>query len=240
LEKWQAIKLLGKELAGGQDKMFSSQKHVFWEAFLVAILIFGIGIFLGVVLENWRTGKIEYLYQQSEVKLLDIRTQSEIYSSTELNCKTAIEENLKFADRIYEEAKALQRYEEAGKLTESLKLEHEKYDVLRALLWANSINVKKKCRADYHNVVYIYKYNDLSINEKQEQTVFSSILSELKQKKGAEIVLIPMAGDNNLASVSLMMSLYNVTESELPIILINEKIKITELKTVEEIEKLLK
>ena len=48
-----------------------------------------------------------------------------------------------------------------------------------------------------------------------------------------------MAGDNDLSSINLLMELYDTTEEELPVILIDEKIKITELQTVEEIEKLL-
>jgi len=217
--------------------MFKSQKNVFWEALLVTILIFGIGVFLGVVLENWRTNKVDYLYQQSEIKLFDIRTQSEIYSSGEFECKTAVEENLKFADRIFEEAEILSRYEGAGRLTDNLKLEHKKYDILRALLWINSIKIKKECKADYHNVVYIYHYNNLEIATKAEQGVFSKLLSELKQNQGDKVMLIPMAGDNNLTSVSIMMNKYNITESELPVILIDEKIKITDLKKIEELEK---
>lgn len=220
--------------------MFNSQKHVFWEALLVTILIFGIGVFLGVVLENWRTSRVDYLYQQSEVSLLDIRAQSELYSLEDFDCKIAVEENIEFADRIFKEAELLSRYEGAGRLTDALNLEHKKYDVLRALLWANSIKIKKKCKASYYNVVYIYEYNDLDIATKAEQGVFSRILAELKEKKGSDVILIPIAGDNNLTSVKLLMNRYNITESKLPVILIDEKIKITELKTVEEIEKLLK
>lgn len=220
--------------------MFESQKHAFWEALLVTILIFGIGVFLGVVLENWRTGRIEYLYQESEVKLLDIRTQSEIYSSREFDCKTAVKENIEFADRIFKEAELLSRYEGAGRLTESLKLQHKKYDILRALLWLNSIKIKKNCNAFYSNVVYVYDYNDLNIDTKAKQAVFSNILTELKGKRGNEVMLIPMAGDNDLSSINLLMNLYNITESELPIILIDERIKITELQNVEDIEKLIK
>jgi len=220
--------------------MFQSQKHVFWEALLVTILIFGIGVFIGVVIENWRTSRAGELYQKSEVGLLDIRTQNEIYSLGEFNCDSAIEENLKFAGRIYEEAKILERYETAERLTESLNLEHKKYDVLRALLWINSMKIKKQCNASYHNVVYLYDYIEPSIDIKAEQAVFSRILSELKDKKGNKIMLIPMAGDNNLSSINILIARYNVTEKELPVILIDEKIKITELQKVEEIEKLIR
>jgi|SRR3989338_6322353 len=220
--------------------MFQSQKHVFWEALLITILIFGIGVFIGVVIENWRTGKINYFYQESEVKLLDIRTQNEIYALGEFECKTAVEENSVFAGRIYEEAKTLERYETAQRLTERLMLEHKKYDVLRALLWINSIKIKKQCNASYYNVVYLYEYVEPSVDTKSKQAVFSRVLSELKQKKGGKIILIPLAGDNNLSSVSLLMNRYNVTEQELPVVLIDEKIKIAELQKVEEIEKLVR
>lgn len=219
--------------------MFKSQKNVFWEALLITILIFGIGVFIGVIIENWRTNRISDLYQQSDVELLDIRTQNEIYSLGDFNCETAIEENLRFADRIYEEAKVLNRYERARRITDSLKLQHRKYDILRALLWVNSIKIKKKCRADYYNIVYIYDYNDPSLDTKAKQSVFSKILSELKEEKGNEIMLIPMAGDNNLSSISLLMDFYSVTEEELPVILIDEKTKITEVESVEDVEKLL-
>ncbi len=219
--------------------MFKSQKHVFWQALLVTIIVFGLGIVVGIIFENWRANKIDYLYKQSELSLLDMQAQGEIYSSTRLNCESSIEENLIFADRIFQEAEVLARYEGAERLTNELQLEHKKYDVLRASLWMNSIEIKKRCKADFHNIVYIYKYNDPEVGIKAEQGVFSKILSELKGKRGSEIILIPIAGDNNLSSVSLMMKLYNVSESELPVILIDEKIKVTEVQSVEEIEKLL-
>ncbi len=219
--------------------MFKSQKHVFWEALLITVLIFGLGVFIGVVIESWRTSRISDLYQQADVQLLDIKTQNEIFSLEDFDCETAMEENIKFADRIYEEAKILDRYETARRLTDSLKLQHKKYDVLRALLWINSMKIKKSCRGDYHNVVYIYKYNDPGLEVKAKQSVFANILAELKQEKGNEIILIPMAGDNDLSSVSLLMDMYDITEEELPIILIDERFKITEIESVREIEKLL-
>ncbi len=220
--------------------MFQSQKNVFWQALLVTIFVFGTGILLGFMLENWRTSKISTLYAQSEIDLLDIRIQNEIYSLTEIDCEEAINENVVFADRVYSEAKLLEKHEKATKISQGIILQHKKYDLLRTLFWLNSIKIKNKCNATYHNVVYIYKYNNQSWDIKAKQSVYSNLLAQLKQKKGEEIMLIPIAGDNNLHSVSLLMFSYNITESELPVVLIDEKIKITELKTIEEIERLLK
>jgi hypothetical protein len=192
-----------------------------------------------LLLENWRMSKIDYLYRESEIVLLDIKALGEITSSVNLDCEESIEQNRVFADRIFQEAEVLSRYEGAQNLREDLSIEHKKYDVLRAILWKNSIELRKKCKADFHTVVYIYQYNEPSIDTKAKQGVFSRILSELKQEKGSEIVLIPLAGDNNLSSVSLMMDLYNVSEKELPVILIDEETKINELTSAAELLELL-
>lgn len=219
--------------------MFTSQKHVFWQAFILAVLVFALGILLGFALENWRTNQIQEFYQQSELNLLDIRIQNDIYSLSSIDCNQLIAENIDFGNQIYEQAKLLDQYESASKLSNSIVLEHKKYDLLRALFWANAIKTKEKCNAPYHNVVYLYSYNTKDLTIKAKQTVFSRILGELKQEKADKIMLIPLSGDNNLSSVRLMMNLYNITEKELPVILINEKTKITSLESKEQIASLI-
>ncbi len=216
-------------------KILRSEKHVFWEALIITIFIFGAGIISGLLLENWRVSKVDNFYRESEIILLDIKALGELTSSVNLDCDESIHQNMVFADRIFEEAELLARYEGAQNLKENMATEHKKYDILRAILWKNSIEIRKKCKADFHTVVYIYQYQEPTIDTKAKQGVFSRILSELKEEKGSEIILIPLAGDNNLSSVSLMMDIYNVSEQELPIILIDEKTKITEVTSVEEI-----
>jgi hypothetical protein len=220
--------------------VLKSQKHVFWIALLFAAVVFAAGIMLGYALENWRTSRIETLYFQAELNLLDMRIQNDAYSINKINCDMAIEENINFANRVYEDAKLLDRYESANKISESIILQHKRYDLLRALLWINSIKTKEECKARYHNVVYLYKYNNLTMEDKARQAVFSNILKDLKENEKDSIILIPLAGDNSLVSVSLLMSSYNVSESELPVILIDEKTKVTKVQKVEEIENLLK
>ncbi len=217
--------------------MLKSQKHVFWEAFLITILIFGIGIFFGVLIENWRTKGIDDFFQKSEVDLLDIKLQNEIYSRGDFNCETAVYENLKFADRIYEEAKLLDRYEKASKLTENIQLEHKKYDILRAMLLLNSIKIQEKCNKTYYEVVYFYRFNNPQLELKAKQNVFSKLLTELKDRKGGDILLIPIAADTEASSINMILDRYNISKEELPLILINREIKITEIQNIEELVK---
>ncbi|MEM0465850.1 MAG: hypothetical protein QXW97_04100 [Candidatus Pacearchaeota archaeon] len=220
--------------------MLNSQKHVFWQALLVTFLIFLIGIFFGVILENFRIGKIDDLYQKSEINLLDIKLQTEIYSMGNFNCEVAVNENFEFAERIYKEALLLERYQSASNLKEDLNTRHRKYDLLRANLFLNSLMIKEKCNESYKNVVYLYKMNNQTLDIKAKQNTFSKLLYELKKKMGNSILLIPIAGDNNLVSVNLIMDKFNITKDDLPVILINEKIKVKDLQTIEELEKYFK
>ncbi|MEK6914814.1 MAG: hypothetical protein AABW83_04140 [Nanoarchaeota archaeon] len=211
----------------------TNDKIAFWHAFVITLFIFLIGIFIGILLENWRSNQISNLYQQSELDLLDIKLQSEIYTFGEFDCKDAIEKNIDFADKIFEEAEIIGRYEYASKLTDNIRIQHKKYDLLRTNLLLNSIKIKEKCKNNYNEVVYFYKYNDPSINTKAKQEAFSKILEKIKDEKGHDLLLIPIAGDNNIIAVNLLLKNYDI--KELPTILINRKIKVTDIKTAEEI-----
>lgn len=212
----------------------ASNKRVLWQAFIAACIIFGIGIFLGFMLENYRTSKIAGLFARSEIVLLDARIQNQIYQTEGFDCETAVRENIDFGDRTYNEARMLDRDVKANKISSSIIQEHKKYDLLRVLFWMNSIEIKQSCNATYHNVVYFYDFIDPPLEKNSKQAVFSNMLKDLKDKYGDDIMLIPIAGDNNLTSVNLMMNKYGVTE--LPTILIDEKIKIENLETSEELE----
>jgi hypothetical protein len=215
-------------------KLFQSEKHVFWQALIVALIIFNFGIFLGYMLESARVGKVSELYAESELALLDVKIQSELFNFEDLDCNIAIKENTNFADRIFEEAKILDRFETASRITENIKLQHKKYDLLRTLFWINSIKIKNRCNASFHDVVYFYQYNEPSTGQKAKQAVFSKVLEELKDKKGEKVMLIPIAADNNISAVDILLKSHNI--SVLPTILIDEEIKITELTSVEELE----
>lgn len=214
--------------------MFENPRHVFWQALVAAVIVFGFGIWLGFLLENYRTSRAGIAFAKSEVDLIDVRVQSEIYKEREINCVTAVRENIAFGDRIYEEAKQLDRGKQANKLTEDIVYQHKKYDVLRAIFWINSMTIRERCNSSYHNVVYFYQYQNPDLEKKAQQGVFSDLLRELKERYGSEVMLIPLAGDNNITSIALLRDYYNI--SSLPTILVDEQVKIEKLGTLEELE----
>jgi len=218
-------------------RLFQSEKHVFWQALVLALIIFNFGIFLGYMLESSRVGKVSRLYAESELALLDVRMQAELFDFEvdDLQCEAAIQGNIEIEDKIFEESKILDKFEAASRITENIKLQHKKYDLLRTLFWINSIKIKKQCNASFHNVVYFYKYNEPSLEQKAKQTVFSKLLEQLKEKQGDDIMLIPIAADNNISSVNMLLKTYNITE--LPTVLIDEKERVTEIVNIDDLER---
>ena len=205
----------------------SNKKSVFWEALILAIFIFASGIFLGYLLEMNRTNDVITLYQQSELDMLDLKAQDSIMNLNNINCQLFFNEILDFADRTYNDAKLLERYEDANEISKGIMLQHKKYDLLRTSLWIDSIKLKEKCDINFTTVVYFYEYKSDDLEIKAEQTVFSKKLGELKEEFGSKVLLIPIAGNLEISSVDYILTEYNIIR--LPSILINENIKIDNL-----------
>lgn len=192
---------------------------------------------MGYMLESSRIEKINKMYLEAEMELLDQRIQRDTLDTFDFECGALIKENIEFGDKIFEEALVIDRYEKANRINKEIIMQHKRFDLLRTLFWINSIYIKEKCNSDYHNLVYIYQYNEPSITQKAKQKFFSNLLLEIKEKKGNNVMLIPIAGDNNISSIDLILDKHNITE--FPVILIDEKIIITDVESIEDVEKYL-
>jgi len=217
--------------------IIKNQKYIFLYALVLTFLVFNLGIFFGYMLESSRIGKINTMYLNAENELLDQITQKGALDVLDLNCDLLVEENIKFGDKIFNEALEIKKYEEANRINNDIIFQHKRFDLLRALFWMNSLKIKQQCNSDYHNLVYFYKYNNPTIEQESKQDFFSNLLKEIKEKKGNDVMLIPIAADNDLPSINLLIEKYNITE--LPTILIDEKIKLSDVRTMEDIEKYL-
>ena len=209
-------------------------KHIFWEALILAIFIFIIGIFLGYLMEKNRTSQLVSLYQQSELDLLDLQIQENALSLRRFDCNIATSELINFANRVYDEARLLERYEGANEFSKEIIIQHKKYDLLRALLWVDSIGVKERCNESFDNLVYFYNYQSADLDVISAQNVMSKKLLENKTKYGEKIILIPIAGNLNISSIDYLKSSYNITS--IPAILVNEKIIIDDFNELDKLE----
>jgi len=189
------------------------------------------------MLESSRINKINDWAFQAEMEILDQKIQENALDIIDFDCEILVQNNIDFADRIFEEAQKIDNYEKANRINQDIIFQHKRYDLLRTLFWINSIKIKEKCNSDYHTIVYLYQYNEPTFDQKAKQRVFSKLLTEIKVAKGRDVMLIPIAADNGLPSINLLVEAYGV--DVLPTILIDEDIILSELSSAEEIEKYL-
>ena len=193
---------------------------------------------LGILFENSRTSKLENFYKSSETQIFDVQlTGNLLLNSLNPDCSIALQENIDFADKIYEEAKTLEKYDASNKITDDIIKLHSRYDLLRTMLWLNVIGLQEKCPNETNIVVYLYQYVEPSINTQAKQIAISKVTSDLKKKYGDKVLLIPLAYDTGVKSLNLLRSKYQI--NEFPVVIINQKNKINDLTTVEELEKYL-
>lgn len=215
--------------------MLKSKKHVFWEALVITVAIFLMGLFLGMLIETNNSSKISNLYLQSEISLTDAMAASRLTEEFDFDCDAIKQSNIDFADRVYQEAKLLEQYEESGKLTDTLLLFHKNYDLLRTLLWTSNQKSLERCD-NYDLFVYLYEYQSENITKKATQNVWSKIILDVKAEN-ENILLIPIATDQNLTSLDLLINEHGITQ--FPALVINNNQVIYDLQNVESIEKFL-
>jgi hypothetical protein len=214
-----------------------NSKHSFWLALIFTISIFIIGLSLGFLLENQRQDFVQIKLFNSEINLLDEQIRSNLFDNFDINCDIRLESTFNFADKIYWDARELENYEGSSNFVNDYKVIHKRYDLLRVLLWKESLNLKENCNSDFHTIIYFYDYDSQDLSLKSKQLVFSRVLLDLKEKYGGKILLIPIALNLEIESVQLLADKYTVSSS--PSILIDESILIQDIPSIEELEKVI-
>lgn len=215
--------------------VLKSRKHVFWEALIITIVIFLGGLFLGMLIEASNSSKISNLYLQSEISLTDASSTTRLVKDMDLDCEVIRDQNIEVANRIYEEAKLLEEYEDSGKLTDTMKFLHKKYDLLRTLLWISNEDSIAECE-NYNLVVYLYEYNSEDKQVKAIQNVWSKVLLDVREQS-FNFMLLPIAANQNLTSLELLKEKYEI--KQLPAIVVNDKKVLYDIKDASSVLELL-
>lgn len=210
------------------------EKRALWQALVFTLIIFAVGFLFGFALENSRADDVQLALINSEISSLDQQVRTRGINQFEIECAPAKESAFKFADKIYEESSKLELLDSSSKFTETLKILHKKYDLLRVILWMEAIELKKQCD-EIHTVVYIFEYASEDNEKKALQSAFSRLLLDEKNEHPDEILLIPIAGNLDIESANLILEKYEV--DKLPVVIINEKKIIYELTSRDELEK---
>jgi len=209
-------------MVNSEKKTGMSRKWAFFQALLLTVVIFVIGMYAGVLLEEGKFEEVNDYYITSEVSMMDILSLDNLIGSVDVSCSELEIANYNLLDRVYEESRILTQYEESEKMTESLKNFHRKYDVMRTYLWINAIKIKEVCKSEINTIVYLYNYDEEDLTKKAEQNVWSRLLGEVKAEKGREVVLIPIAVDPELVSLKVLVEKYGI--KTYPSVIVNDQV----------------
>jgi len=209
------------------------KKYVFFQALLLTVVMFIVGMYVGIAFEDKNLNNAEQYFSISETSLMDIMALNDLLDSGKVSCDLLEQTNYDFANKIYHEATLLDDYEKSGRITDNFLYIHRKYDLLRTFLWMNAIKVKKQCNSNFSTVVYLYNYEVDDLVIKAEQTVWSKMLYELKQSEGENILLIPIARSDEFISLNALTSELGITQY--PVVIVNEKDVFYDIASIDDI-----
>lgn len=198
--------------------------NVFLKTAAITVFVFSLGLGMGLWLDLARQADVERSLIDTSIEISDVFTLDLLYR-TFINgssfCEAAVRSNLEFNQRIYQEGIELDRLETINKLGPDVLSKKRRYALLQMQFWLNAIQIKNRCNADYDNVVYMYNYEDTP-QEKIDQAVQSNVLTDLKNKCGNRVMLIPIPIDIGIASIDTVKYHYNI--EKVPTVLINEEV----------------
>ncbi len=203
--------------------MVIKMNNVFLQALILTIIVFIGGIFFGISLEGNRIEEINDYYLDSEIRMMDILSFNNLVETVNISCEELTDSNFKLVDKVYFEAKKIEKYIDSNKLNTDLENFNKKYSVLRTYLWIDSIKVREKCGNSFNTIVYLYNGSSKDLTVMAKQNVFSKILEEVKMETGRSVLLIPIDVSSDLSSLNSLISKYNPEKREFPIIILNEE-----------------
>ena len=209
-------------------------KHSFWQALVIALIIFWTGILVGVFFEHARVQKASNFYFDSETEIFDFELISDIVSESNLSCSEINYKSIEFADKIYQGCMKLEKYDNSNKITGEIISLHRRYDLLRTMLWKEIIQNKKRCPDEINTIVYLYQYKDPTINLRATQSTISNYLTDIKKEYGDNVILIPIAADTDIGSLNILRDIYGL--DSIPTVFVNEELKIDNLNNLNKIE----
>lgn len=213
-------------------------KNIFLKVLALTILIFVIGLYGGVLLDNYRLSAVSDSVTEidnlwNDARLLQSYIERYSQNSTDY-CSLLLSENLVAGDKIYKEGLMVEDYEKANRFTPSLVLEKERYALLDLQFWQNTVDLKKACNANYSTVIYFYsQYNKTVV-----QGFEDNVLLDLKQKCGPQIIYITFPADMNITTLDTIKKIYNITS--LPAVMINESVVLYSPITMQDMDKYVK
>ncbi len=200
-----------------KQEMVSFKVYVF--TFILTVIIFSLGLLLGVTLENERQRIVHEDLVQYQSDLENIMLQEALIEGDSMECESfplMFKDLYKNLDNMGE---TLEDYQARGKFHES---EFEKlkvqYTTLSIRTWLLMEKVRKSCPGDLSTILYFY--SSKSCRDCLSQGV---VLDAIKKEYGMRVMIFPIDKDLEHPGVHSLSAYFNVTTA--PTLVVNSRIK---------------
>lgn len=201
-------------------RTIKNKKRYFY-AFFLTMVVFALGLVLGLTLENQKAASISKELQLQEIELNSLQLQylflEEVESENQCSIvMTTIEDNLKKLSKLIDK---LDAYEEDGAFSKDQQefvLLKREYTLSNIRYWMLSQKSQEACKPDNVNVVYFYS-DDCADCDTQ-----GYVLSDLKGRLNEKILVYPIDVSIEEPVVSMVLEEYNITEY--PSLIIEDKV----------------
>tara|TARA_Y100000310_G_scaffold339840_1_gene433760 strand:- start:38 stop:736 length:699 start_codon:yes stop_codon:yes gene_type:complete len=205
-------------VASEKFRKISKDKYVI--AGILTLLIFSLGLTLGLVLEEQRYNLVEDLNQEQDVKYLSLQLQYLYLTSfsNNDNCavlSTTLKETIKELDKSLGQVISWEEEEKTSETDKTLFQRRYVLDNLR--YWLLAKEGKKKCDLNIVPIIYFYSSDCPSCPNQ------GTILTYFKRLFGEQVLTFPINLDlrNQEPMVEIAISQFNVTK--LPTLVIDNK-----------------
>lgn len=213
-------------------------RRVYIQAGILSLFVLLIGMMMGIWIDNYRLNTIRNALSEVDINSYDARLLNsylQIFGNE--YCDVALEQNLAYNNKIYEEGKKIENKLAANTFNTEAQQEWRRYTLLQTQFWLNSVELKEMCGFDYHTVVHLFRQKNTTVVEEVNNKVQSSILLDLKDVCGRKMMLIPITVDTDLIVVDAIAKQFDI--SEYPAVIVDESFVFQGVTTKDKLNELL-
>ena len=197
------------------------KRKISWRIYITAgvitLVVFSLGVGLGFFISNEKYGIIKYDLENLQLKQKDIELELLLISSIgEKSCETLRYEIEKTTSLSSELGEKVSYYDREMIKNPEIHIFKKQYIITLIEFWNYWELFKKNCNSSVNTILYFYAIKDCS--ECQAQ---GFVLSFLKDEYPEKIMIFALDKDEDLYSLNLVKSVYNVTIA--PTLIINNE-----------------
>lgn len=205
-------------------------------ALVATIVIFSIGIYVGLVISKEKVSYLESSLRESEQDFERYQTIIMLQDNLpERSCDILSYRSQQLVPKISELGAKLENYDRTKKFEHPEKFEdlREDYTLLYIRYWLQMKKMREECDTNITTMLYLFDAKNCSSCEPQ-----GKILDYWKKQYEKSLLIFPLAVDLELDSVKMIQNAYNI--NELPAMIINENQTYEGFKTQQEIGRILR